>query len=225
MKISEMNNSERPREKLLYNGAGSLSNTELLSILLGSGTATGSALDIASELLSYDKRGLLFLASCTPEELMSVSGIGKARACLIMSAVELGRRMSAMPALTRDSIKCSSDIAALFMERLRHENREHFICLLVNAKGEIIEETEVSIGDLCSSQTHPREVFVKAVRRSAGSVAFVHNHPSGDPEPSQADIDTTRRLTEVGVLLGIPVLDHVIIGDGVFVSMKARDLM
>ncbi|MFQ7473935.1 MAG: JAB domain-containing protein, partial [Anaerovoracaceae bacterium] len=99
------------------------------------------------------------------------------------------------------------------------------ISLMINAKGEIIEESKISIGDLCSSTTHPREVFVDAVRRSAGSVIFLHNHPSGDPEPSQMDVETTKRLMEAGEILGIPVLDHIVIGDGKFVSMKARGLI
>ena len=96
---------------------------------------------------------------------------------------------------------------------------------MINAKGEIIEESQVSVGDLCSSTTHPREVFVDAVRRSAGSVVFIHNHPSGDPAPSEMDIKTTKRLIEVGELLGIPVLDHIIIGDGQFISMKAKGII
>ena len=97
--------------------------------------------------------------------------------------------------------------------------------MLINAKGEIIEETCISVGDLCSSVTHPREVFVDAVRRSAGSVVFIHNHPSGDPSPSDADIQTTKRLMEAGMILGIPVLDHIIIGDGEYISMKAKGLI
>ena len=106
------------------------------------------------------------------------------------------------------------------MERMRYYKKEHFVSLMINAKGQIIEETQVSIGDLCSSTTHPREVFVDAVRRSAGSVIFVHNHPSGDPEPSSADIDSTRRLVEAGELLGIPVIDHIIIGDNCYYSFR-----
>lgn len=108
---------------------------------------------------------------------------------------------------------------------MRYYKKEHFVSLLINAKGEIIEETEISIGDLCSSTTHPREVFVDAVRRSAGSVVFVHNHPSGDPNASDTDIETTKRLIEAGRILGIPVLDHIIIGDGRYISMKAKGLI
>lgn len=139
--------------------------------------------------------------------------------------MELGKRIASTPREKGPIITSANDIADIFMERMRYYKKEHFISLLINAKGEIIEEVKISIGDLCSSSTHPREVFVDAVRRSAGSVVFLHNHPSGDPEPSQADVDTTLRLVEVGELLGIPVLDHIIIGDGRFISMKSRGII
>jgi len=147
--------------------------------------------------------------------------MGDAKTCMLMAALELGKRLMCLPAEERVRIKCPEDIAQLFLERLRYEKKEHFKCLLINSRGEILEEHEVSVGDINSSVSHPREVFSPAVKRSAGSVAFVHNHPSGDPSPSQEDIDSTRRLVEVGELLGIPVIDHIIIGDGDYVSMKS----
>ena len=179
-----------------------------------------SVMDLAGDVLAMDARGLRYLAECSPEELKKISGMGDAKVCVLMAALELGKRLSCLPAEERVRIKCSADIANLFMERLRYEKKEHFKCLLINSRGEILEENEVSVGDLNSSASHPREVFSPAVRRSAGSVAFVHDHPSGDPEPSAADINSTRRLVEVGELLGIPVIDHIIIGDGSYVSMK-----
>ena len=166
-----------------------------------------------------------FLAECSPEELGRIKGMGQAKICTVLAAVELGKRIAAAPVRDRNLIRSSSDIADLFMEKMRYYKKEHFVSLMINAKGEIIEETEVSIGDLCSSSTHPREVFVDAVKRSAGSVVFLHNHPSGDPSPSDTDIQTTKRLIEAGTILGIPVLDHIIIGDGIYVSMKAMGLI
>ncbi|MDO4485224.1 MAG: DNA repair protein RadC [Bacillota bacterium] len=225
MNIRELPKDEKPREKLLREGSGSLSTTELLAVLISSGTRTSSALEIAGKLLTMDRRGIRYLAECSPEELERINGMGKARICTILAAVELGKRISAAPAEKRKLIRSSSDIADIFMEKMRYYKKEYFICLLINAKGEIIEETEVSIGDLCSSTTHPREVFVSAVKRSAGSVVFLHNHPSGDPTPSETDIVTTRRLMEAGNILGIPVLDHIIIGDGTYVSMKAERMI
>lgn len=225
MKMREMPDQEKPREKLVRQGKESLSTTEILALLIGSGSREKSAMELAAELLSLDQSGVCFLGECRIEELMKVKGIGSAKACEILAAVELGKRIAAAPRASRTAISTASDIAALFMERMRYYRKEHFICLLINAKGEIIEEVTVSIGDLCSSVTHPREVFVDAVRRSAGSVAFLHNHPSGDPQPSEADVLTTKRLMEVGQLLGIPVLDHIVIGDGTYISMKGAGLI
>ena len=225
MKIREMPAWEMPREKLLRYGKENLSTAELLAILLRTGNRHRSAIDLAYELLAMDSRGLRYIAECTPEELASINGVGKVKACQILAAIELGRRIAASPLEKNAVIKSSGDIADIFMEKLRYEKKEHFFCVMMNAKGEILEEREVSIGDLNSSQVHPREVFAGAVRRSAGCVAFVHNHPSGSPTPSQDDIDSTKRLVEAGRLLGIPVLDHIIIGDGTYASMKAEGLL
>jgi len=220
MRMNQLPVGEKPREKLLRDGPEGLSTVEVLAVILGTGTRSKSVMDLASEVLAMDARGLRYLAECSPEELKKVSGMGEAKVCMLMAALELGKRLSCLPAEERVRIKCPDDIANLFLERLRYEKKEHFKCLLINSRGEILEEHEVSIGDLNSSASHPREVFSPAVRRSAGSVAFVHNHPSGDPSPSDADIDSTRRLVEAGNLLGIPVIDHIIIGDGTYISMK-----
>ena len=225
MNIRELPNAEKPREKLLKEGRERLSNMEILTILIGSGSGKRSAMELAMDIISMDRSGIRYLAECRPEELSSIKGIGNAKACEILAAVELGRRIASIPAEEKDVIKSSSNIADIFMERMRYHKKEHFISLMINAKGQIIEETEVSVGDLCSSTTHPREVFIDAVRRSAGSVIFVHNHPSGDPTPSDMDITTTRRLMEAGEILGIPVLDHIIIGDGKYISMRAAGMM
>lgn len=216
---------EKPREKLMREGCGKLSTAEILAILLRTGTREKSAMDLATEILSADSRGIRFLADCTPEELRSIKGMGDAKVCELIAAVELGRRVAAAQPRSRGRISCSKDIADMFMEQMRYYRKEHFFCLLINSKGDIIEEDEVSVGDLCSSVAGGREVFSNAIRRNAGSIALVHNHPSGDPTPSDQDIKTTRRLAESGDLLGIPVLDHIIIGDGCYVSMKAEGLM
>lgn len=220
MNMNEMPFWEKPREKMMKYGVESLSTAEVLAIILRTGTREKSAVELAVELLSLNKGGLRYLAECSVEELREINGLGDAKICELMAAIELGRRFASLPAQERPQIKCSDDIAEMFMERLRYKKKEYFKCLLINARGEIIEESDVSIGDLTSSSSHPREVFTNAVRRSAGSVAFVHNHPSGNPEPSPADIEQTKRLCEVGRLLGIPVIDHIIIGDGRYVSMK-----
>lgn len=220
MNMNEMPFWEKPREKMMKYGVESLSTAEVLAIILRTGTRKKSAVELAVELLSMNKGGIRYLADCSVEELRQINGMGDAKICELMAAMELGRRMASLPAQERAQIRCSDDIAEMFMERLRYKKKEYFKCLLINARGEIIEESDVSIGDLTSSSSHPREVFTNAVRRSAGSVAFVHNHPSGNPEPSPADIDTTKRLCQAGKLLGIPVIDHIVIGDGCYTSMK-----
>ena len=225
MKLNELPVWEKPREKMLRDGVQSLSTAEVIAVVLRTGTQKKSAIELATEVLSMDRRGLRHLAECTPEELCSVHGLGEAKACELLAAIELGKRLASQPPEHGPLIRKPEDIAGIFMEKLRYEKREHFKCLLVNARGEVIEENEISVGDLTSSTSHPREVFHGAIRRSAGSVAFVHNHPSGNPEPSPADIETTRRLVDAGQLLGIPVIDHIIIGDGEYVSMKGRGLL
>ncbi|MBQ3611030.1 MAG: DNA repair protein RadC [Firmicutes bacterium] len=225
MNIRKLPEGEKPREKLLKEGKEKLSNIEILAILIGSGSGGRSAMELAADIISMDSSGIRYLAECKPEELSCIKGIGNAKACEILAAVELGKRLASMIPDEKPVIKSSSAIADIFMERMRYYKKEYFISLMINAKGQIIEEAEISIGDLCSSTTHPREVFVDAVRRSAGSVIFVHNHPSGDPMPSEMDIATTKRLMEAGSILGIPVLDHIIIGDGKYVSLRAMGIM
>jgi len=226
MKLNELPAWEKPREKLLREGAGRLTNTEILAILLRTGTPTKPVMELAGELLTYDKeRGIRFLADCSPEELRRIDGMGDAKICGILAAAELGRRIARSGPEFYGRITGSDDIAKMYMEKLRYYQKEHFICLLIDTKGQIIEEKEISVGDLNSSAANPREVFTGAIRRCASCVIFLHNHPSGDPTPSQEDVKTTRRLMKVGELVGIPVLDHIIIGDGTHVSLKASGVL
>lgn len=225
MKIHGLPKEERPREKMIFAGKETLSNSELLAILLRSGTKNRSALEIAAEVLSQNENGILHLENCSLEELSEIKGVGVAKACQILAAVELGKRIASHPRRLRKEIGNPDDIVQLFMEKMRYYKKEHFKALLINAKGAIIEEYEVSIGDLCSTPIHPREVFCQAVKRSAAAVLFVHNHPSGDPTPSRQDVETTGRLIKAAEILGICVLDHIIIGDGTYISLKSKGLM
>lgn len=225
MNIKGLPQEERPREKLLFYGKEALSTAELLAILIRSGTKEKSAIEVAQELLALDENGVLFLENSSSEELAAVKGVGTAKACQILAAIELGKRAATHPKKIGNNIANPDDIVQLFREKMRHYKKEHFNVLLINAKGQIIEETEVSVGDLCSTLIHPREVFCQAVKRSAASVIFVHNHPSGDPNPSRQDIETTERLVKSAGILGIHVLDHIIIGDGRYISMKQEGLM
>ncbi len=220
MQIKSLPKTERPVEKACSRGIGVLSNAELLAMIIHTGTKDKSAIGLAEDVLAAFPEGLSGLGNCCLQELTALAGIGNTKACRILGAVELGKRIATMPARERFSIKSSDDIAKLFMEELRYARKEHFKCLLLNAKGDIISIEDISVGELSSTVVHPREVFTMAVRKSASAVVFVHNHPSGDARPSGEDVETTRRLIDCGVLLGIKVLDHIIIGDGYFSSMR-----
>ena len=225
MRIKGMPLEERPREKLLYYGKDALSNAELLAILLRTGTREKSALELSNEVLSLTEDGLINLCECTPEELSGIPGIGEAKACQIIAAAELGRRIATYPRKQKVSVGNPQDIVQLYMEKMRYFKEEHFCALLLDTKGRVIEDVEVSVGDLNSAPVHPREVFRQAVRRSAAAVALVHNHPSGDPEPSREDLEITMQLQDTAEVLGIQLVDHIIIGDGVYTSLKTEELM
>ncbi|MDR3242945.1 MAG: DNA repair protein RadC [Clostridiales Family XIII bacterium] len=223
--IKELPRMERPREKMKLMGAGRLSNTELLAILLGTGTRKLSATALASRILSMEKDGIAYLAECAPEELSKIQGIGEAKSCQVIAAVELGKRIATKPGSGRINISSPQEIAALFMEDMRYLKKECFKILLLNVKKEIMLIEEISMGNINSSIVDPREVFRPAVKRGAASVALVHNHPSGNPEPSKADISVTKRLRNAGELLGVQVIDHLIIGDGSFISLRQRGVI
>lgn len=219
MKIKMLPQEERPVEKAVFNGVASLSNTELLAVLLGSGTREKSAIGLAEDIISSDERGIAFLADCTADELMKVNGVGSMKAIRILSGIELGRRIASGPRSRRITIRQAEDVADIFMNELRYEKKEKFKAVLLNSKGEVLSIETISVGDLTTAPVHPREVFCRAVKKSAAAVIFVHNHPSGDPSPSDDDIQTTRRLIECGELLGIKVVDHVVVGDGEYRSI------
>ena len=225
MKIKGLPNEERPREKMIYQGKESLNNAELLAVLLRTGTREKSALELASDILSMNENGILHLEDCSMEELASIKGVGSAKACQVMAAIELGKRVAAYPRRKKAEIGRPEDIADLVMEKMRYYKKEHFCVLLLNTRGQVIEENEVSVGDLNGAMVHPREVFLQAVRRSAAAVALIHNHPSGDPSPSPEDVGITARLMESTEILGIKIVDHIIIGDGIYTSMKTEGLM
>ncbi len=225
MRIKDIPETERPREKLYHSGAGALSNTELIAVLIGSGSQEASALTLAERILSRDESGLLFLEDCCFEELCDVDGIGAAKASVILAAAELGRRIMTAPREKKIDVSSPDRVASIFMESMRYLHKEHFRILMLNIKNEIIAAEDVSIGTVSSSEAHPRDVFATPIRRGAANIILVHNHPSGNPEPSRADLLLTERLVSAGELLGISVLDHIIIGDGKYVSLKSEGRM
>lgn len=224
--VRDLPMGERPREKLIRFGAAALSNAELIAILLRTGTKERSVLDVAAEVLSlFQREGITELMHMTPSEMTKIQGLGEAKASAILAAVELGRRLSIEKASEVKTIRGPEDAAEYVMPHLRFEEREHFEIILLDTKNHILGLRDISTGSLSASIVHPREVFLAAIRGGCASIILVHNHPSGDPAPSREDIAITQRLVKAGALLDIPVLDHVIIGDGRFASLKEKGMM
>jgi len=224
-KIRELPSDDRPRERLTKLPAHALATRELLAILLGSGSAGKSAVDLAGDLLTRFGGSLRRLGSAEPGELTVVRGIGQARACTVAAAFELGRRTSAETARRGLRIRGPRDVYRRLGPVLRDRRQEEFWVLYLDTQNRILNERRLTVGLLNSSLVHPREVFAPAIARSAASLILAHNHPSGDPEPSPEDLEVTLQLVESGRLLGIPVRDHVVIGDGAFTSLLERGLM
>ena len=221
--IKQWPTGERPREKLIRQGPATLSESELLAILLRSGSKGVTAVDLAKKLLS-DHRSLRDLARMSAADLNRF-GIGLVRAASIVAAFELLRRLPATDGSERPVLQAPEDVAYIFSPKLRDLHHEEFWALLLTTSNHLISERRITSGTLNSSLVHPRECFAEAITAKAASVIFVHNHPSGNPEPSQEDIAITRQLTEAGKILGIPVYDHVIIGGGQFSSFAQRGLL
>lgn len=213
----------RPRERLLEAGPSALSDGELLGLLFSIGSREKTAVELAGEVIS-EAGGLHGLYDVSVHELMRVNGIGEAKACIILAAVELGRRIGQVRNPGRPVISSPADVERLLRGRIANLDRENFVVVLLNTKNEVIGTSTVSVGTLGASLVHPREVFKPAVRASAASVILAHNHPSGKVEPSREDREVTRRLGEAAGILGIEVLDHVIVGDGYF-SMKEHGML
>ncbi|GEK58060.1 hypothetical protein CHL76_09970 [Marinococcus halophilus] len=214
----------RPREKMEHKGAEALTEQELLAVLLRTGTKQAPVLEVAARVMErFDV--LPLLKEATREELMEIPGIGKAKALELQAALELGKRIFRYSYPDRYVVRSPEDAAEYMMEDLRFLQQEHFVVLCLNTKNQIIHKQTLFIGSLNSSIVHPRELFKEALRRSAASIICLHNHPSGDPAPSSEDIQVTKRVAECGRLLGIELLDHVIVGDHRFESMKEQGFM
>lgn len=210
---------ERPREKMLAKGEKSLSNGELLAILLRTGTKNKNAIELANYIVSKDTQGIRYLHEMTIEELCEIDGIGISKAAQIKAALELGIRVASFKP-ERYKIKNPWDIYKYYMDGLRYNKKEIFKVVLLNTKNEIISDVDVSVGTLNSSLVHPREVFREAIKRSTSKMILMHNHPSGSVEPSNEDRNITSRLIKCGEIIGIEVIDHIIIGDGLYFSFK-----
>ncbi len=228
LKIKDLPVQERPYEKLEKYGAEMLSDAELLAIIIRTGSRFDTSVTLAQKILAQDRagKGLAFLHELSLEQLMKIKGIGRVKAIQIKAALELSKRIAAAYRYGNPVIiKAPEDISNLVMEEMRHLNREVFKVVLLNTKNHVIRVHNVSVGSLNASIVHPREVFSEVVKAGCSAVAFVHNHPSGDPEPSKEDINITCRLVNAGNILGIRVLDHIIIGNGRYVSLKEKGVL
>lgn len=221
--IKEIPLNDRPREKMAANGAAVLTDAELIAILLRTGTAEKSAIDIASEMTAD---GGLYkrLAGITRlNELTNIKGLGQAKAATVLAALEIGRRIASAKPIEKIHFSCPQDVADFLMPRLRYAAKEQFVVILLNNKNKVIGTEVVSEGSLSSSIVHPREVFAPAILHHAAAIMVAHNHPSGDPKPSIEDEEVTRQLLRSGKVLGIPMIDHVIIGDGNYYSFLENE--
>ena len=226
-RIKDWPEDERPRERLQQHGEHSLSDAQLLAIVLRTGDhASGAtALDLARRLLTTFQEDLETLSNASISELVQVQGIGPAKACEVKAGFELGRRRLARQGGGLAQFRSSRDVAQYYMPLLAGLKREQFQVVLLDQKNKIIKDVMVSQGSLTASIVHPREVFHFAIRDSAASIICVHNHPSGDPQPSSEDRTLTTRLGDAGRLLGIQVLDHIIVGRDTYMSFADEGLL
>lgn len=218
IRILDMQKEDRPRERLVKKGPASLSDSELLAIILRTGSRKENVLNLSQRILNQYNFKQLSMISLT--QLMKVHGIKESKAAQISACFEIARRLESHNEEEKPKINSPADVYRLIYPRLREQKKEMFIELCLDTKNQVIKEETISIGSLNANVVHPREVFKMALAESAAHIIVAHNHPSGDPAPSREDIEITRKLVETGSIMGITVLDHVIIGDGRHFSMK-----
>lgn len=224
-KVKDLPLDDRPREKLLLRGAQNLSDAELVAILLRTGKKGKSVLEIARELI-FNEGNLAGLASKSVDSIQKVDGIGKDKAATLAAAFELSRRIQTQSRFfSNRKITSPQDVAEIFIPMLRDELKEKFIVVCLNSANKIIKHETISIGNLNSSVVHPREIFKVAVDCSSASIILVHNHPSGNLEPSNEDISITKKVVEAGKLMDIPVFDHLIVAGEGFTSFVEKRLI
>lgn len=226
-KMKQIPEEERPYEKCVRLGAEALTDAELLAVLLRTGTKGSPSVHMAEEVLnlSREKEGLLGLHSLSLAQLKSVKGIGKVKAVQIKCIGELSKRIAQTTARKGLQFTKPWSIADYYMERLRHKEQEELICMMLDTKNHLLGEEMIFKGTVNASLVSPREVFLAAMSYHAVGILLVHNHPSGDPAPSQADLDFTQRILEAGELLGISLLDHIIIGDCRYLSFRQQGIL
>ena len=221
-KIKDLPEADRPREKLIKKGSQNLKDEELLAILLRTGREGKNVLEVAKQILrKYSKKRLFKMKY---EDLSKIKGIGPAKACIILASQELVKRALKIQDSGLPIVQSINDVI-LQVGYIREKTREHFVAIYLNARNELLFRKHIFIGTLNASLVHPREIFSEALRHNAASVILVHNHPSGDPEPSEDDLEITKRLIEAGKIMGIDVLDHIIITKSKVFSFKENKMI
>ena len=222
--VKDWPENERPRERLIKYGTAGMSDAQLLAIILRTGGGGRGVMALAMQLLE-EFGGLRNMDGAAIGDLLRVKGLGTAKIAQLRAAFELGRRLMRESLGDKPVLSSSRSVYSFFAPVVKNMKKEVFLCALLDTKNRFIREVKISEGTLTHSLIHPREAFKEAIRDSAASVIFVHNHPSGDPEPSRDDITVTEKLKGAGQIIGIAVLDHVIIGDGRYVSLKEKGML
>lgn len=223
MKIKSLPPEDRPREKLIKKGASTLTNSELLAIILRTGSKKENVINLSNKI--FTKYNLKTLSRTELNKLKKISGIGKVKASQIMACFELARRLNSFKKNKKPIIKNAKDIVKIFTPEMDTLKKEHFKGIYLNSRKRIIKEETIFIGSLNESLVHPREIFQIALNENAAAIILLHNHPSGDPSPSSFDIEITKELIESGKILGIEILDHIILGDNKYTSFKEKNLL
>lgn len=226
-RIQELPPDERPYEKCLHSGPEKLTDSELLAVVLRSGTRGSSSVQLADEVLhlGQNEQGLLGIYHLSMEDLMQIRGIGQVKAVQIKCIGELSKRIATREAEKLLDFHSPDTIAAYYMERMRHEEQEQMICTMLNTKNQFLGDEVISRGTVNSSLVSPRDLILAAFRHRAVYMILVHNHPSGNPEPSKDDLLFTKRVWEAGTLVDIPLLDHIVIGDQQYFSFRQEGLL
>ena len=223
--MKELPESELPYEKFLAKGPQGLSDADLLAVILRSGSRGKTALQLAQDVLCRGQKNLLNLNHLTYEELQEISGIGQIKAIQLKCIAELSRRMAKTNYRRDMQVNAPDTIAAYYMEQLRHETKEKLLLAMFDVKNHFLGDELISIGTVNSSMVSPREIYLKALQHQAVNIILLHNHPSGDPEPSKEDLRATIRVSECGKLLGILLVDHIIIGDNRYISFREKGIL
>ncbi|MCX9085778.1 MAG: DNA repair protein RadC [Candidatus Methanoperedens sp.] len=218
IKILDMQKEDRPRERLIKSGAGALSDSELLAIILRTGSKNENVINLSQRILG--EYNIKQLSQINITQLMKIHGIKESKAAQILACFEIARRLESYSGIEKPKISSPEDVYRRLYPRMREQKKEMFIELCLDTKNQILKEEVISVGSLNANVVHPREVFKLALTESAAHIIVAHNHPSGDPTPSREDIEITKKLVETGTIMGITVLDHVIIGDGRHFSLK-----